>query len=189
MPVPIIDLHQPESLCAKQIDDACRNVGFFMVTNHDIPSNVVDNAWSATEEFFDQALDQKMTARHRDPDHPYGYFPSGQEALAASLGLVTPPDLKESFNLAPPADHEDPTGTFGGVQRIWPAEPKGLQAALTGYYDAMAELSERLLVLCASALDADPAVFLDAVDQHLSALRGLNYPALSASPKPDQLRA
>lgn len=53
----------------------------------------------------------------------------------------------------------------------------------------MVALGERLLGLMAHALCVEPAVFLECVDRHLSALRGLNYPPLSAPARPGQLRA
>lgn len=188
--LPVLDLREPIEELAPALDQVCRDIGFFVIVGHGVDSAVIQNAWDATAAFFDLPIDQKMAARHATEEHhPYGYFPSGQEALAASLGITTPPDLKESFNLAPPTDHDDGTGRFGGVDRIWPAAMPELQAAWEQYYEAMVELSERLLILMARALEVEPALFLSAVDRHLSALRGLNYPPLDASALPGQLRA
>lgn len=190
MSIPTVDLSQDEAAVARAIDKACTEVGFFAVVGHRVPIEVVDSAWTATAEFFDLALTDKMMARHpTEKHHPYGYFPAGQEALAASLGVKTPPDLKESFNLAPPPEHADGTGRFGGVDRIWPTQPEQLRSAWSDYYAAMVSLSEYLLGFMALALRVDRDTFSGAVDQHLSALRGLNYPALVAPPEPGQLRA
>ena len=190
MSLPVVDLAQDPRHLAPAVDEICRDIGFFAVTGHGVAQDVIDTAWRATQRFFDLDLEAKMAARHpTEDDHPYGYFPAGQEALAASLGRVTPPDIKESFNLAPPADHADGTGRFGGVDRIWPAAMPGLRPAWEAYYDAMVHLSERLLSLMAQALRVDPAFFLRTVDRHLSALRGLNYPPLTADALPGQLRA
>ena len=173
-----------------RIDEICREIGFFVVVGHGVDPQVIDDAWSVTERFFELPIDQKLEARHPiEEHHPYGYFPAGQEALAASLGIETPPDIKESFNIAPPVDHADGTGRFGGVARIWPAAMPELRTAWEAYYEAMAQLSDRLLALMAHALHVEPELFLNAVDRHLSALRGLNYPPLSASALPGQLRA
>jgi isopenicillin N synthase-like dioxygenase len=190
MTLPVLDLSQPISSLAPAVDQACRDVGFFAVVGHGVPHDVISAAWSEMEAFF--ALDDaaKLSARHRvEPHHPYGYFPAGQEALAASLGIETPPDIKESFNVAPPVHHADGTGRFGQVERIWPTEPVGLRAAWTAYYAALVSLSERLLGIMAAALDIDPKGFAATVDEHLSALRGLHYPPLEAPALPGQLRA
>lgn len=190
MAIPQIQLTEPDDDVARAIERACTEVGFFAITGHGVPNDTIRHAWEATEQFFDLPFEEKMQARHlTDPNHPYGYFPPGQEALAASLGIATPPDLKESFNLAPPPHHADGTGRFGECERIWPSNPRHLRRAWTAYYDAMVELAGRLLELMARALDTDPALFAAATDQHLSALRGLNYPSLTHPPAPGQLRA
>jgi len=187
--IPIISLVGPPAQVGASIDSACREHGFFAVIDNGVSDAVIEEAWTLTTDFFDQPLETKLAARHCDPKHPYGYFPAGGEALAASRGEVTPPDIKESFNLAPPPEHQDGTGRFGGVARIWPTAPPGLAEAWTAYYDALFALSERLLGLFAVGLSVEPELFLSRTTQHLSALRGLNYPALSERPAPNQLRA
>lgn len=189
MSIPVVDLASPATEAAAAIDDACRTIGFFAIVNHGVSATVIDDAWRSTRAFFDLPLAEKLGARHREPDHPYGFFPAGREALAASLGVTTPPDLKESFNLAPPRHHPDGTGRFGGVDRVWPARPAELSRSWEAYYDAMVELGDRLLGLAAVALGVDPAFFEPSFRHHLCALRGLHYPPLEAPAVPGQLRA
>ena len=190
MSLPLVDLEADVIPAAARLDEICREIGFFVVTGHGVDRDVIDAAWDATSRFFDLGLEAKLSARHPSEDHhPYGYFPAGQEALAASIGLVTPPDIKESFNLAPPVHHDDGTGRFGGVERIWPSAMPELRPAWEAYYDEMVGLSERLLTLMARALQVEPELFLGAVDAHLSALRGLNYPPLPGPALPGQLHA
>jgi isopenicillin N synthase-like dioxygenase len=190
MSIPVFDMATPHAQLATQLDTACTEVGFFAITGHGVDPAIVGNAWDEMVAFF--ALDDvvKMAARHPTQEHhPYGYFPPGQEALAASLGLETPADLKESFNMAPPPHHVDGTGRFGGVDRIWPDASPAFQRAWSAYYDAMAGLADRLLALMATGLGIDGVHFSRAVDRHLSALRGLHYPPLTSAPLPGQLRA
>lgn len=190
MSLPVVDLGDAATANAALIDRVCEDIGFFLITGHGVADQLIEAVWEVTWEFFDLPLEAKMAARHpSEPHHPYGYFPAGQEALAASLGVTTPPDLKESFNLAPPTHHEDGTGRFGAVERVWPVALPRLRDVWEAYYDAMVTLSERLLELMARALRVDASVFLSAVDRHLSALRGLNYPPLPERALPSQLRA
>ena len=71
----------------------------------------------------------------------------------------------------------------------WPARPAHFRDAWEAYYEAMVKLSENLMNFFAAALRVDPAYFASRIDRHLSALRGLNYPALDSEPQPGQLRA
>ncbi len=187
--IPVISLAGTPQEVGPAIDAACREHGFFAIVEHGVSEAVVDNAWIATRQFFDLPVEAKLAARHPDPGHPYGYFPAGKEALAASRGEITPPDIKESFNLAPPPHHRDGTGRFGGVARIWPAAPAGFAAAWTAYYDELFALSQRLLSLFAVGLGVAPDLFLSRTTEHLSALRGLNYPPLMQPAAAGQLRA
>ena len=83
---------------ARAIDEACRDVGFFAVTNHGVPDAVVQAAWQATRQFFDGALEEKMSVRMPYKGYPYGYSGLCSEALSKSQGDYTPPDLKETFS-------------------------------------------------------------------------------------------
>ena len=115
------------------------------------------------------------------------------ERLAASLGDDTPPDLKETFSMGPidrPAHlPTDAAEAFAFEPTPWPPALPELQPALEAYYSAMSELVARIMTLFAEAL-ALPSDFFDSrIDRHTSALRLLNYPALSEAPAPGQLRA
>ncbi|MCY4194965.1 MAG: isopenicillin N synthase family oxygenase [bacterium] len=190
MSIPVVDLSGPRNAVVRQIDDAATNVGFLTVVGHGVDSRTIDTAWNEVVAFFGQSHDVKMTAHHpTDANHPYGYHALRQETLAASLGQPTPPDLKESFNVAPPKHHADPTGAFGGQDRLWPSRPTTLRPALEAYYDAMENLAGRILQLMAEALRLPATHFEPFIDQHLSALRGLHYPPVTQPAHKGQLRA
>lgn len=72
---------------------ACEHVGFLVITNHGVDSEVIGNAWDDTMAFFDQSVDVKCggdahTLLMTD-EFPYGYSPYGGEVLAK--GKVTTP--------------------------------------------------------------------------------------------------
>ena len=52
-------------------------------------------------EFFAFSASEKQKVAAPDAGYPYGWLGPHQEALAASKGEKTPPDLKESFNGGP----------------------------------------------------------------------------------------
>lgn len=186
--VEFVDLQAPPSVVAAAIDDACRRVGFFAVTGHGVAEPLVAAMTASAAAFFALPLETKLRSCHSHPGHPYGYFPLRSEALARSTGGAGMPDLKESFNLAPPIDHRDDTGRFGGVARIWP-DLAGFEPTWTAYYDNMVELADRLLGHMARALGVDPMVFHSRTRRHMSALRAVSYPPVTLPVREGQLRA
>ncbi len=184
MRFPVIDLSAASA--SASIDAACRDIGFFAIVEHDVPTAVIDDAWRAATAFFDLPLDEKLRATSIDADHPYGFFPIAEE----SLGDGAPPDLKESLNLGPPPRPEvAAAGGFALTERSWPPAPAELRPTWTAYYSAMETLAARLMRLFAHALELDEGFFDDKIDRHLSALRALNYPGQTSTPVPGQIRA
>eukprot|EP00299_Pterocystis_sp_00344_P016509 c8283_g1_i1.p1 GENE.c8283_g1_i1~~c8283_g1_i1.p1 ORF type:complete len:239 (+),score=52.48 c8283_g1_i1:406-1122(+) len=116
-------------------------------------------------------------------DYPYGYMGFKAEQLSAGLGNSRPADLKESFQIGP----ADPRAT--SIQRLWPERPENLRQAWEEYYEAMNDLAQTLLQLCAIGLGLEENWFADKCDRHMSALRALNYPVMPSPPEPDQYRA
>lgn len=189
MEFPVIDLETTADLPGA-IDAACRQVGFFAVTGHGVPQDIIDHAWSAATRFFDLPIEDKLAARSPAADYPYGYSPMSDEALAASDGEAAQSDLNESFNLSPPPRPEVArAGGFSLERRLWPQRPGDFTVAWTKYYEHMEHLAARLMALFARALGIDEGFFEDRIDRHLSALRALNYPPQLEPPAPGQIRA
>ncbi len=191
--VPTIDLGGPPRDVATAIDVAAREVGFFQIVGHDVDHDVTNAAWDAAQSFFALPMVEKMAAEIQTGE-AYGYAPYRSEALAASLGAVTPPDLKETFSAGPfdaaPTGVTDPAAAFVFSQNRWPTSLPDMAPAFESYYRAMARLAERVLSLMAIGLEMPAGFFSSFVDHHTSALRALHYPDLGTiSPEPGQLRA
>ncbi len=178
---------------AATLDQICCETGFLAIGNHGVPQAVIDNIWSATGAFFAQIPEQKQKARAPYPGYPYGYLGPGAEALAASRGMDTPPDLKESFNggpLSAPAGETDADALeFCYARTIWPPDMPEFQLAWEAYYREMEALAARIMQAFAVALGLETQFFAPFIDAPISALRALNYPAQSTRAKPGQLRA
>lgn len=185
--IPSIDLgaflvgtNKEQHTIAANVDEICRNIGFLIVGNHGVPNDVIDNAWSATRAFFDLPLEQKLESKSPDPACPRGYFPMAAEALAKSLGVDTPPDIKESFGIGPMrAPHHamsDDDFEFHYGDNLWPEHATELRDALTTYFINMEALGSQVLRLFAAALNL-PHDFFERFHTHpMCALRCLNYP-------------
>lgn len=175
---------------AAEVDDICRTLGFLIVEQHGIPDSLIADAWQAARDFFDLPLEQKMASRSPDPGCPRGYFPIASEALAKSLGVDTPPDIKESLGIGPlraPERHiAAADAEFHYGENLWPAQPAELRDALTNYMQAMEVLGNNLLRLFAAALSLPHDYFESFHTDPMCALRCLNYPAVDKPLLPDQ---
>jgi len=183
-PVPIIDISALSGddaagrrSVAQEIGRACEKIGFFVVVNHGIPQEVVDNAWNKTLAFFDMPLDEKKKFISEDESkNPYGYSVLGGEQLSRGKEVdgggksAAAGDLKEMFQMGP----KDPAA--GMPLRKLPQEPVGFADAWDVYYDHANQLAQRLLRAFAIALDLPEDWFVGKTDKHLSALRSNNYP-------------
>ncbi len=177
---------------AREIDRACRETGFLVVTGHQVPPRTVQAAFAAAFRFFDAPEDLKRSTMPRD-GRVRGYTPMGRLALARSLGAESPTDLSERFRLGAFGFPEDEyhasraNGCF--APNIWPDDPAGFRWALEAYYRAMELLSGDLMRLFALALDLPLQFFDKSIDRHISSLCINHYPALAGEPVPGQLRA
>ena len=142
---------------AAHVDEICTSIGFLIIENHGVNSDIISNAWSTLEDFFDLPREDKLKARSADPYCPRGYFPMQAEALAKSRGVDTPPDIKERFGVGPmsqpPHPMSDEDFDFHCGENIWPGETARMRAVLTSYFNAMETLGSQLLQLFAAALD------------------------------------
>lgn len=181
------------ALMAAEVDRICCETGFLAVTDHGVPQPIIDGAWAAARAFFDQTADVKQRARAPYPGYPYGYLGPNSEALAASRGVATPPDLKESFNggplSRPPGLTDKDALSFCYADTIWPTAPANFRNSWQNYYRSMEDLAARIMVLFAAALKLPDDYFVRFIDHPISALRALNYPELEVAPQPGQLRA
>ena len=177
----------------QEVDLICRETGFLLLKNHGVSKNIITNLWSCAEIFFAYNYEEKLKSKALYDGYPYGYLGPGKEALAASKGVKTPPDLKESFNGGPlekPKNISDPDAlAFCYADTIWPERPKDFRNSWTAYYLEMEKLAARVMKIFACALKLENNYFDQYINAPISALRALNYPEQKVPPKERQLRA
>lgn len=73
--VPIIDLapyfagtEQGKAQVAKTVDQACRDIGFLVITNHQIPTDLIERVSRLTREFFALPLPEKRKVDRPSPE-------------------------------------------------------------------------------------------------------------------------
>ncbi|MDE1186855.1 MAG: 2-oxoglutarate and iron-dependent oxygenase domain-containing protein [Pantoea sp.] len=198
--VPVIDLAPyfegtPEGRAkvAREVDDACRSIGFLVIKNHGVPAELTDRVASLSRAFFDLPLAEKRKVDRPRIDAVRGYSAVGEEGLSYSLEEATPGDLKESFSVGPagvPDDdyHRGPAAGAHFEPNVYPTLP-GFRAAYDEYFEVMSGLSRSLMRIFALALDLPETYFDSHIDKHISMFRVLSYPPQREAPLPNQLRA
>ncbi|GHD22399.1 isopenicillin N synthase family dioxygenase [Tianweitania populi] len=163
----------------RAVEAACRNLGFLLVTGHGVPKDVTARLYDTARAFFDEPQEWKVgQGRGTSEIGGVAFSPIADEALAATMGLKTPGDFKESLNYGPrlPGD-------------AWPSKPSGLESAFEDYFSEMEILAGHLRRIFCSAIGLAPDHFEKEFVDHLSALRVINYPEQHVEPEPGQLRA
>lgn len=201
MAVPVIDIscsisgdEAARRVLAKEIDRACRDIGFFTIVGHGIDEALVERVKALSASFFALPATEKSSYKAAPGVKGIrGYRGVGDESLSYSLGRAAPPDYKETFRVGrvdvPDDDYHHAHLDRYFAPNPWPQRPAEFRAVWEAYYRAMEELSARLMRLFALALDLPERFFADKIDRHISHLQANLYPDQDVPPQPDQLRA
>lgn len=183
--IPVIDIapfrHGESGAAAvvKAVESACRDTGFFLVTGHGVSTDATARVYGLARSFFDLPEDYKRAhGRGTDVMGGMAFSPLAEEALAATLGIKTPGDYKESLNFGP--------RLAGGA---WADRPEGLKAAFHDYFAEMEKLARTLRGVFCQAIGLADDHFEKDFTRHQSALRVINYPEQTVDPLPGQMRA
>jgi isopenicillin N synthase-like dioxygenase len=163
--VPVIDIRDLQSSAAlRAIDSACRDWGFFQITNHGIDTDLIRELFSVARGFFVQPRDVKRRVL-RSADNPWGYF---DEELTKNTR-----DWKEIYDYGP--------GDGELIVPQWPQTVPRFEPVIRSYYDACESLARRLLTAISGNLGMPGESLLqDFGADHTSFLRLNFYPKCPA---------
>ena len=177
---------------SKELDKICSEIGFLVLEGHGVSQKIISDQWTIVSEFFSSPLEIKREVKVPFLGYPYGWIGPDQEALAASKGEKTPPDLKESFNGGPltiPKNIKDPAAyEFCYQPTLWPKIDEFKKTWAT-YYAAMEDLAKRIMAAFAEALGLESSYFDRFISNPISALRALHYPTTTDAIIEKQQRA
>ncbi len=184
--IPIIDFGPyfvggPGALAplARQVKDACEQVGFFYIAGHGVPQDIVDRAFAASRRFHALPLDDKLGLRLNQNN--IGYLPMNASVQGAStVHKATKPNQNESFFISHDrgAGHRD---VLAGLplrgRNQWPDSLPDIRPDMMRYFHTLTALGERMLPVFATSLDLPPDWFAPhfADEAHIN-LRFLHYP-------------
>lgn len=160
---------------ARTLGDACRQEGFFYVTDHGIPAELVASVFTNARRLFALPGDIKETLSIKRSPHNRGYIAMEDEKLNPDAGA----DHKEAFNIGTdlPADHPDVIAgkPFRGVN-FWPPL-EGWREQVLNYFNACLELGRTLHRGFSLDLGLPEDFFARHLSRPIATLRMLRYPA------------
>jgi len=134
--VPTVDISRPTATSIDDLDRACRDHGFFLLSGHGL-DDLISRTWAETARFFD--ADRSIrTSITRDADNPFGFF--DRELTKRKR------DHKEVF------DFIDPAHRSQNQKNRWPQGLPGFQNTMVELFDALSDLTDRTLGLIHDAL-------------------------------------
>ena len=145
-----------------QLDAACREVGFFYVTGHDVDPALPSRVDALSRSFF--ALPEAVKAEinmARGGRAWRGWFPVGNELTSGA------PDRKEGIYFGAELGPDDPRVQRGlplHGPNLFPREPADLRGAVLDYLRALTDLGHLLLRGLAVGLGLEPGY----IDEHLT---------------------
>lgn len=178
---------------ARRIDDACTDTGFFLVTGHGVPADLIARTRQRAIDFFALPDEDKMKVQRPPAKISRGYNWVGDRSIAYSMGTAAPPDIQEAFafghDRADLASKVDKASAQMYAPNIWPQQPDDFKPTMLAYYEAMMGLASNVLRAMSIALGVDEKYFADKFDRQASVCRLIRYPAVKQAPLPGQLRA
>ncbi|XP_057737325.1 jasmonate-induced oxygenase 2-like isoform X1 [Arachis stenosperma] len=163
--IPVIDLSpitsnntSPSAMDAltKEIGSACKEWGFFQVTNHGVPVSLRRNLLEASKKFFSQSLEDKKKVS-RDESSPSGYYESEYTKDVR--------DWKEVFDFFAkeptlfPATIDEHNHRVVQWTNKYPHYPPAFRDIIQEYIEEMEKLAYKLMELIAMSLGLEAKRF------------------------------
>ena len=171
--IPLVDLASIN--VTRDIESACRDIGFMYVRGHGIDPQVIAELRDAVIGYFERSLEQKLVDRIARKNYR-GYIPEGFFSPAVNGEEA---DRYEGYklHLEIAADDEICVASDLYGPNKWPEGPQGFRRAVERYWSACDEVARVLLEHMAIIIGVDPATFLEYFEKALTNMTLLHYPA------------
>ncbi|XP_021301217.1 probable 2-oxoglutarate-dependent dioxygenase At3g50210 isoform X1 [Herrania umbratica] len=139
----------------KQLDQACREAGFFYVKGHGIPETLVKEVRNITHKFFDLPYEEKLKIKMTAAAGYRGYQRVGENI---TKGV---PDMHEAIDCY----KELKQGMYGALGKPmegcnqWPHNPPNFKELMESYISLCTDLSRKIMRGIALALGGLPDEF------------------------------
>ncbi|PSS36062.1 2-oxoglutarate-dependent dioxygenase [Actinidia chinensis var. chinensis] len=139
----------------RQLDQACREAGFFYVKGHGIPDSVIEEVRNVTYKFFSLPYEEKLKIKISPATGYRGYQRIGENI---TKGI---PDMHEAIDCY----REVKPGMFGALSKPlegpnqWPINPPNIKQLMEEYIRMCTDLSRKIMLGIALALGASADAF------------------------------
>ena len=163
---------------AADIGTACRDIGFFAVTNHDVPAELIARTFAVCAEFFAMPTEVKAEIAIEQSSCHRGWFSMGGENLDPARQAEAG-DFKEGVKIGQdlPLNHRlvlDGIALHGPNQ--WPTDPAGFTPTLREYFGVMCSLARRVVSAFALVLELPEHYFDQFFTTPMATAGPLHYP-------------
>ena len=177
--IPLVDLADSfgqdpaaKKRVAWEIHKACRDTGFFYISNHRVPASQIDRQLDCARKFFAMPQAEKVVLRVSHSATMRGYEPMA----AQSLDLGSHPDFKEGFMAGVDGSQSYVTqGAYDSLNQ-WPIGYPELRVQTEAYIASMVRLGKHLLGLVAQSLELPEDFFESGLATPMVTTRLLHYP-------------
>jgi len=176
--VPVIDLSDPEDVVVDQIAKACGTFGFFQVTSHGVPQELVEAFREQMRLYFEGLPHETKLQWKRNERNARGFF---DDELTKQKR-----DWKEALDVGVPGSRDwslpddDPRNACLDGVNFFPSPDvlPNFRPTIVEYFEECTKLSMRLAALMAKGLkvNEDHPLLTELAEQHTSYLRINYYP-------------
>ncbi|CAG8696592.1 9356_t:CDS:10 [Acaulospora morrowiae] len=169
---------------AQKIHEACRDVGFFYLTGHNVPQEICEQVLKLANEFFHLEDAEKMKLSILNEDMARGYQRLGENVTKYQK------DWHEALDYYKPItrDHylaKNNLPLRGKNQ--WPTNPLEFKEVFEKYVNYMINLGEKVMSAIALGLGLEENFFEKFLDDPFWVMRVIGYPPLDSSEGTDRV--
>ncbi|XP_048335485.1 probable 2-oxoglutarate-dependent dioxygenase At3g50210 isoform X2 [Ziziphus jujuba] len=165
------------SQVVKQLDQACREAGFFYVKGHGIPDSLMKEVKNLTRKFFHLPYEEKLKIKMTPATGYRGYQRIGENI---TKGV---PDIHEAIDCY----REIKPGMYGALGKpmegcnLWPLDPPKFKLLMEEYISLCTDLSRNIMRGIALALGGSPYEFEgEKAGDAFWVMRLIGYPGISS---------
>ncbi|KAI3834196.1 hypothetical protein MKX03_030003 [Papaver bracteatum] len=160
----------------KQLDQACKEAGFFYVKGHGISDSLIKEVRDMTRKFFDSPYDEKVKIKMSSETGFRGYQRIGENVTQGKADMH---EAIDCYREVKPGMYGDLGKAIEGFNK-WPDSPSNFYSVVGEYINLLTDLSRNILRGLALALGGCPGEFEgERAGDPFWVMRFIGYPGIS----------